>query len=55
MPDPVGISAPDVIKKVAEMAFGEIMNVPPTQLDPIIDKLELALRLQPSVPGGPPP
>jgi len=48
MPDPVGLSEQEIIKLVAEMrALGEIGNVPPPQLDPIILAYEASLRFKP--------
>jgi len=51
MPDPVGLSDTEIIKLVAEMqALGEIANIPPPQLDPIIANYKASLSLKPSVP-----
>jgi len=53
--DPTGISSRDVRKTVAELrALGEIMNVPPPQLDPIIDRARKDLTEQPTPPPKPP-
>jgi len=50
-PVPVGLPDSEVIKLVAEMqALGEIANVPPPQLDPIIAAYKASLLLKPSVP-----
>jgi len=46
---PVGLSESEVIRLVAEMrALGQINNVPPPQLDPIIAAYEKSLTLKPS-------
>ena len=51
MPDPVGLSDAEVIKLVAEMqALGEIANVPPPQLGPIIAAYKSSLLVKPSTP-----
>ncbi len=51
MPDPVGISDAEIIRLVAEMqALGEIANIPPPQLDPIIAQYKASLLVKPSSP-----
>jgi len=48
MPEPVGLSEQEIIKLVAEMrALGEIANVPPPQLDPIIADYKASLEFKP--------
>jgi len=48
MPDPVGLSNTEIIKLVAEMrALGQIANIPPVQLDPIIAQYKLSLEVTP--------
>lgn len=48
MAEPTGISGREVIRIVAEyQALGEINNVPPPQLGPIIAKLKKALQEKP--------
>ena len=48
MPDPVGLTDTEIIKLVAEMqALGEIANIPPPQLDPIIAAYKLSLTVKP--------
>jgi len=55
VPDPTGISSSNVRKALAELrALGEIMNVPPPQLDPILERAEKELREKPSTPPGTP-
>jgi len=50
-PVPVGLSAAEIIKLVAEMqALGEIANVPPPQLDPIVAAYKASLELKPTPP-----
>jgi len=54
--DPVGLSTKDIIATlVVVQAFGEIMNIPPPQLDVILDKAKVGLELKPSTPAKPPP
>jgi len=48
---PVGLSGAAVIALVAEMrALGEISNIPPPQLDPIIAAYKKSLELKPETP-----
>jgi len=52
---PVGLSAAQVIAAVANMkALGQINNIPPPQLDPIIAEFKKSLELKPGTPVGPP-
>ena len=49
--DSVGLSEQEIITLVAEMqALGEIANIPPPQLDPIIATYKASLTLKPSTP-----
>jgi len=53
--DPTGISSSEVRRILAELeAEGEIQNVPPPQLDPILLKARLKLTEQPTPPVKPP-
>jgi len=53
--DPTGISDQEKRKILAELeATGEIANVPPPQLDPIIAKARATLTAQPTPPAKPP-
>ena len=52
---PTGISNSEQRKILVDLqAIGEINNVPPAQLDPIIAKAKKDLRQQPGVPGQTP-
>lgn len=54
MVDPTGISDQEVRKILAVLeAEGEIANVPPPQLGPILAKARKELTEQPSVPQKP--
>jgi len=53
--DPTGISFQERRKILAELeAMGEIQNVPPPQLDPILAKAKAKLLEQPTPPAKPP-
>jgi len=53
--DPTGIAASEVRKILAELeATGEIQNVPPAQLLPILAKAKSTLKEQPTPPAKPP-
>jgi len=53
--DPTGISFQERRKILAELeALGEIQNVPPPQLDPILAKAKAKLEAQPTPPAKPP-
>jgi len=52
---PTGISGQQIRKSIAELrAFGEIMKVPPPQLEPILDRAEKEMRERPESPPGTP-
>ena len=52
---PVGLSNSAIRKALAELrAFGEIQNVPPPQLDPILAKAKKELELKPGAPPAGP-
>ena len=54
MVDPTGISQQEIRKILAKLrATGEIANVPPPQLDPILDRVKKELTEQPSTPPKP--
>jgi len=56
VPDPVGLPDREIIKALAGLrAFGEIMGIVPPQLDLILERAELEMRVKPSVPGPPGP
>jgi len=59
VPTPAGIGEAEVRKAIAELrALGEINNIPPVQLDPILERAEREMREKPDDPGrrtGPPP
>jgi len=49
--DPVGLSEAEIIAEVAlAEAQGQIQNVPPAQLQPILDKLRKKLTEKPTPP-----
>jgi len=54
---PTGIGSIAIRRTMADLrALGEIMNVPPPQLDPILERAEKELREQPGNSGqGQPP
>lgn len=53
---PTGIGSIVIRRTLADLrALGEIMNVPPPQLDPILERAEKALREQPETPPATPP
>ncbi len=55
MVDPTGISQREVRKILAELrATGEIANIPPPQLDPILARARKELTEQPSPPPATP-
>jgi len=53
---PTGISSSEQRKILVDLrARGEIANVPPAQLDPILARAKKDLREQPETPGQNPP
>jgi len=53
---PVGLPDKEIIRTCAVIrAFGEINNIPPPQLDVIVDRARDAMLLKPATPPEPPP